>query len=357
MARTDGDARRYIPDSLKAGHWPVVNNNQFSELLKEDKMKRKLLILALAGVLTAGALSGCGSAGTSRPTQDRSGNEIKLPAKVESIVSMAPSTTQLLIDLGVADRIVAIDTYSGYSYADQVTAGIPQFDMMSPDNEQIVALKPDIVFTTGMSYSGGEDVFAGVKSAGICVADIPSSASLADIEEDIRFIGSCVGADKKADEIVKAMKDTINELQKIGSGISDKKSVLYELSTPTPDYPTIYTCGKGTYIDEMLSVIGAENVAGDVEYAWPALSEEEAVADNPDVILTGDTYTPDVVNVILTTEGWENVTAITDGAVYAVDGDAINRPNQHVVSAMVEMGKLIYPDAFSDVKDPFAVAK
>ena len=107
------------------------------------------------------------------PTKDRSGNDITVPEHVEKIISMAPSTTQLLIDLGYADQIIACDTYSGYSYGDQLTADIPQFDMMSPDNEQIVALEPDIVFTTGMSYAGGEDVYAAVKAVDVCVADIP----------------------------------------------------------------------------------------------------------------------------------------------------------------------------------------
>ncbi|MBQ7678741.1 MAG: ABC transporter substrate-binding protein [Butyrivibrio sp.] len=324
---------------------------------------KNYMAMALAGCLLAGALVGCGSAAGSaqqaaaKPAEDRSGNAITLPDTVETIVSMAPSTTQVLIDLGVSDRLVAMDTYSGYSYADQVPAGIPQFDMMAPDNEALVALHPDIIFTTGMSASGGEDVFAAVKNAGICVADIPSSASLSDIEADIQFIGACVGADKKASDIVKTMEASIQELQKIGAGITDKKTVLYEMTTPTPDFPTIYTCGKGTYIDEMLTVIGAENVTGDIDYAWPAISEEEAVAEDPDVILSGDTYTPDVVNVILNTEGWESVDAVENGAVYAIDGDAISRPNQHVISSMVEMGKLIYPEAFANVKDPFANAQ
>ncbi len=294
---------------------------------------------------------------TSKPAADRSGNSITVPEEVNTIVSMAPSTTQLLIDMGLADRIIAMDTYSGYSYADKVPAGIPQFDMMAPDNEQIVALSPDIVFTTGMSYSGGEDVFAAVKNAGICVADIPSSASIADIEDDIAFIGACTGASDKAEEIIAAMNSSIDTIKKASSTLTEKKTVLYEMSTPTADYPTIYTCGKGTYIDEMIDIVGAVNVAGDEEYQWPALSEEDAVADNPDVILSGDTYTPDVVNVIKSTEGWENVSAVVNDEVYAIDGDTINRPNHHVVSSMIEIGKLIYPEAFADVQDPFAAAQ
>ena len=324
-----------------------------------------MLKLALAAMLSVSLLAGCasgagnsaGGAAAAKPTTDRSVYAITVPDEVRSIVSMAPSTTQLLIDLGLADKIVAIDTYSGYSYADKVPAGIPQFDMMAPDNEQIVALSPDIVFTTGMSSSGGEDVFAAVKNAGICVADIPSSSSLEGIEEDITFIGACTGTSKKASEIVNDMKKSIDEIKKVSSKISDKKTVLYEMSTPTADYPVIYTCGKDTYMNEMLEIVGAVNVAGDEEYQWPALSEEDAVADNPDVILSGDTYTPDVVNVILSTEGWENVSAVTNGEVYSIDGDTISRPNHHVISSMVEIGKLIYPDEFSGVEDPFAQAK
>ena len=290
------------------------------------------------------------------PTKDPSGNDITVPENVEKIISMAPSTTQLLIDLGYGDKVIACDTYSGASYGDQLTADIPQFDMMSPDNEQIVALEPDVVFTTGMSYSGGDDVYSAVKSTGICVADIPSSSSLAEIESDIQFVGACIGADEKAAEIVDEMEKSIEEIKGIAATIpeEEKKTVLYELSTPTADYPDIYTCGSNTYIDEMLTAIGAINVAGEEEYQWPALTEEAAIAANPDVILSGDTYTSDVVNVILNTEGWENVTAVQNKAVYAVDGDAMNRPNQHVVSIMYEIAKLLYPEYFGEAEIPFA---
>jgi iron complex transport system substrate-binding protein len=117
----------------------------------------------------------------------------------------------------------------------------------------------------------------------------------------------------------------------------------------------IYTAGKGTYINEMLELIGAENVAASEADQWPALSEEAAVAANPDVILTADMYTPDVINTILGMSGWENVSAVKNAEVYQLSSDDVNQPNQHVVSAMVEMAKYIYPDVFADLEDPFAV--
>ena len=60
--------------------------------------------------------------------------------QAESIISMAPSTTRILIDLGLADKIVACDTYSYASYGTELAEDLPQFDMMTPDQEQIISL-------------------------------------------------------------------------------------------------------------------------------------------------------------------------------------------------------------------------
>ena len=112
-----------------------------------------------------------------KPVKDRAGNDIKVPDNVEKIVSMAPSTTQVLIDLGLGDKIVGIDTNS-VTYIDKLPSGVAQFDMMSPDNEAIAALAPDIVFTSGMSSVGGTSPFQSLIDSGVCVADIPSPDSI-----------------------------------------------------------------------------------------------------------------------------------------------------------------------------------
>ena len=105
-------------------------------------------------------------------------------------------------DLSVGDKIIAIDTYSGMSpFAGALNDDLPKFDMMTPDCEAIIALNPDIIFTTGMSSAHGEDVYASVKAAGVCVADIPTAASIQDIEDDITFLGDVTGTSDKAKEI------------------------------------------------------------------------------------------------------------------------------------------------------------
>ena len=75
-------------------------------------------------------------------------------------------------------------------------------------NEAIAALKPDIVFTSGMSSAGGTSPFQSVIDSGICVADIPSPDSIEGISEDLKFIGCCVG--KGAEALAYAKGLTVN---------------------------------------------------------------------------------------------------------------------------------------------------
>ena len=287
------------------------------------------------------------------PTKDRAGNDIKVPEKVEKIVSLAPSTTQFLIDLGLSDKIIAIDSNS-VTYADKLKADIPQFDMMNPDNEAIAALAPDIVFTSGMSSVGGTSPFQSLVDSGICVADIPSPSSLEGICEDIEFIGACVGKGVEALAYSKGFTAYIAGVEEIGKSIpaDQQKTVLVMMNVPSAEYPTIYTFGKGTYMNEMLEAIGAKNAFGDKE-GWLSISIEEAIAANPDIILMDCNWMPDAADQVKALKGWENVTAIKDGAVYAVNEDLCSRPNHHVSEAILEWAKLIYAEKYSNFTKSF----
>ncbi len=362
--------------------------------INQSTMKKKLISIATIGLLTLSMLAGCGKSTTpeaastqqetqvsteaeatetaseevtieegsieattqtevsGRAAQDRAGNDIVIPDNINKIISMSPSTTRFLIDLGLADKIVAIDTNS-YAYLDSLPADVQQFDMMTPDNEALIALEPDIIFTSGMSSLGGEDVFQSARNAGICVFDVPSSNSFEDIAKDLEAIGDAVGCSNKASEIIDEFNSKYDEIKKIGEGITEKKTILFEISLPSSDYPSIYTFGSGTYLDEMITAIGAENVTGDQE-SWISISEEAAIAMNPDVIITNVNYIDDATGVIMSSKGWEEVTAIKNSAVYYIDADASNQPNNHVIDALIQMAKLVYPDQFTEFDDPFA---
>jgi len=294
----------------------------------------RILCALIAVVLTFSC-----AAFAAAPTEDRSGNPIVLPAEINRIISLAPATTQILESLGVLDKLVAIDTQTP-AYVQGVDH-LPQFDMMTPDVEQIAALQPDIIYTSGMSYIEGNP-FQALTDMGVCVVDIPSSASIADVKLDIVFTAACLGMEAEGQALADEMQQAIDELSAIGATITDKKTVMFEISA----LPYIYSFGSGTFLDEMITLIGAENVLGD-QVSWLSVTEESAVAANPDVILTSVNYIEDPIGEILGRSGWNNVTAVANKDVYYIDNGRSSLPNQYIVDAMVEMALALYPEAYA----------
>lgn len=273
------------------------------------------------------------------PEQDRAGNAIAVPAEVNKIISLAPATTQIINDLGMIDKLIAVDTQTPM-YVEGVSE-LPQFDMMQPDIEQIAALMPDVVFTSGMSYVE-DNPFQLLIDMGVCVIEIPSSSSIAAVKEDIVFTAACLGAEAEGQALADAMQATIDEIAAIGATIEEKKTVLFEISA----LPYIYSFGSGTFLNEMIEILGAKNVLAAQE-SWISVNEEDAVAANPDVILTSVNYIEDPIGEIMSRPGWEVVTAVAEGNVFYIDNGSSSLPNHHIVDALIEMAVAVYPEAYA----------
>ena len=271
---------------------------------------------------------------------DRAGNPISLPENKDKLISLAPSVTQVIEALGLTDRLIAVDTYS--SQYTSLPEELPQFDMMNPDIERLAALQPDIIFTSGMAYIE-DNPYAQLTELGICVIEIPSSESIEGIGQDIRFIAEVLDVPEGGEAIVAEMQGELEKVAALGEGITEKKRVFFEVGA----LHYIYSFGSGTFLVEMLTLVGAENVLSD-QQSWLSVSEETAVALNPDVILTNVDYIEDPVAEILSRPGWENVTAVKNRAVYAIDNATSSIPNQNIIQALWEMGRKIYPEVFGE---------
>jgi iron complex transport system substrate-binding protein len=307
---------------------------------------KKSIITALIVVIFIFSFTSCNVSNgvENAPTLDMAGNEISVPEKIERILSLSPASTQILQSMGYSDLIVGIDSYSeGYLLSDIENVMI--FDMQAPDVEKILTLSPDIIFIPGISLVDGMNPYSPLIDAGICVAVIPSAESFEQIKTDINFIAECMGEPQKAASIINKMDADIAAVRAIGDRIEDKKTVMFEIAS----MPYIYSFGSGTYLNEMIEIIGAENVFA-AENSWIAVSEESALAANPDVILTSVNYIDDPVGEILSRTGWEAVTAVKTKSVYKFKTDQTDIPNQFVIEALYEMAKFVYPDEYEKLE-------
>ena len=307
------------------------------------KNTKKVLSLMATFIMAMMIFVGC----SSKPTtmQDREGNEFNVPKEVNTIISTAPSNTEVLVALGLADKLVAVDKYS--ADVEGISEDLPKIDFRNPDAEAIIALNPDIVIASGHNKAGDEDPFALIKEAGIPVAYIPSSYSIDGIYGDIEFIANLTGTEKEGKELINSMKEEVEAIKAIGDTITDKKSVYFEIGAGSG----LYTFGNETFLNEMIETIGATNVVGE-ENSWITATPEAVIDANPDVILANTPGTNEAgltaIEDILSREGWDTIAAVKNGAVYEIDKNASSRASQNIIKALKEMAKAVYPDEYKE---------
>lgn len=277
--------------------------------------------------------------------KDRAGNDIILPEKIENIASLTPSATDIILSLGISDKIIAFDSTSKeILYTNNIdVSNIPVFDMLNPDSEKIIAMKPDIVFVNNFSVFSGKTSLDSIKASGVCVAVIPSSDTIKSIEDDITFLGDVLNKSDAASNIINIMNKNIENIRTIGESIQNKKKVYFEIAA----LPNLYSFGTNVYIDDMINIIGASNVFSD-KNSWISTSEENILFSNPDIIFTSVDYIDNPTEEILKRKSWQNINAVKNKDVYYIASSSL--PTHNIVNAMIMMAKYAYPNEYKDIE-------
>ena len=325
-----------------------------SDASREAIASKAVIPIAMA-ILVAVTLMACGAprrgeanrpAETARSTAestlvpsasgpDASGN------RAPRVVSLAPATTSILIDIGGADLLVATDTWStGLPGAPQ---GRPAFDMMKPDVEGLAALNPDILLVSAITEAGsGQNPFSRLEAAGITVIVMPTSADLQGVARDVERIAALVGREEAGRAVVAAMESAIAKIEAVAKTIpeSQRRTVAFEIESA----PWIYSFGHGVYLDDMLAKAGAVNAFGS-ERGWISVNAEAVFKADPDVILT-NVATGDPVAEIVARPGWKALKAVRFGRVYRIDNMTSSQPAPACVRALAEIAKAVYPEYY-----------
>ncbi|MGE7119270.1 helical backbone metal receptor [Peribacillus sp. NPDC046944] len=320
---------------------------------------RKIYSFMLVMGLMVGILVGCSDAsqdgtGENQSTkqavnqgfplslQDAVGNKVTIEQKPEKIVSLIPSNTEAVFALGSGEKVIGVSENDNYP---EETKDIQKIGGMEIDTEMILALQPDIVLAHESAHNSKEGIQQ-LKDAGIPVIIVNDAKSFKEVYTSIEMIGTAIGELDKAKEIVKTMQNKLEKIKEKAKAIKseDRKSVFVEVS-PSPE---IYTTGKNTFMDEMLDIISADNVAGELD-GWVKLDEESMIAANPDVIITTyGYYTGDPVKEVTGRNGWADIQAVKNGEVFDVHSDIVTRSGPRLIEGVEELAKSVYPNVFKN---------
>lgn len=321
---------------------------------------KKIYTLLFAFLLTFGILAGCGAADEKEANQtntekteqtekagfpitvtDAAKEKVTIEAEPERIVSLVPSNTETAFALGLGDKVVGVSDNDNYP---EEVSKIDKVGGMEFNIEKIIALKPDLVLAHEMAMSTSAEGLQQLRDAGIPVLVMKSEASFEDVYSSIETIGTVTGTKKEAETIIKDMKSKVEEIKDKAAAIKEdqKKKVYVELDV----VPNIFGAGKSTFMDEMLTMINAENVV--TGEGWQSIDPEAVIKSNPDVIITTyGVYTENAVDNLLNRAGWQDVNAVKNKQVIDVNPDKVSRPGPRLVEGVEDFAKAVYPEVFT----------
>ncbi len=292
---------------------------------------RKILSLISALML---ALAAPASLAEGLALTDMAGREITLDAPAARVIALNPADCEILYALGAEDVLVGRGEYCNYPEA---VLELPSVNSGAETNiEQILALEPDVIVMSKMAQTV-EQVEA-LEAAGVRVV-ISDAQNMAGVYDAIAMLGALTGKQEEAAALSSQMQEGFDALREKAEDTG--KTVYFEVS---PLEWGLWTSGADTFLDELAQIVGLTNAFADVS-GWAEISQEQALARDPDYIVTTAAYYGEgeqPVEEIMSREGWQDLKAVKNGAVYNADADMTSRPGPRLLDAAQDLFDFVY---------------
>ena len=245
------------------------------------------------------------------------------------IISLSPSITEILFEIGSGNQVIAVDNLSNYPNEAPIT-DISAYD---PNVEAISLLNPDLVI---LSYNI-KNLKAALKKIGIETIYLPAPLNFEDILDQIDYLGLQTGNEDKAKKLISKMKNRMKTLQKLRENETATK-IYHEID------PNYYSPSKFSFIGDIYQKLNYKNVADKADISnlgYPKLSPELIISENPDLIVLPGKDNKYVEKIKLR-PGWSYIEAVKKNNFLLTNNDIASRWGPRILnfaSILVEYSK------------------
>jgi len=264
---------------------------------------------------------------------------ISLHGQARRIISIIPSTTEMLFAMGAGDRVIAIGTYDRYPPEAQALPRVGA--LVDPNVEQILQMRPDLVVVYGTQTE---------LKRRLDRANIPSYSyahkGLSDITETIRSLGARVGAGAGAEALAGRIERQLAAIRARVANRPRPKTLLVFGREPG-SLRNINASGGQGFLHDMLELAGGSDVLGDIHRQSVDMTTEMVLGRAPDVIIELR-YTQDAVNAS-DMAAWNRLSAlpaVKNHRVILLTGDEFVVPGPRVAQAAERLAAALHPEVF-----------
>ncbi|CAN5908925.1 ABC transporter substrate-binding protein [soil metagenome] len=198
------------------------------------------------------------------------------PGKTLRVVSLTPSATEVMAALGATSMLVGVDEYSEYPAEVQQLPKVGSF--LTPNLEVIIKLDPSLVIVDDIHTSSA----GALKDSGVATVEC-AMHSLPDVKSALGVVGARIGKTAEAQAVAAQIDQAIADA--IATRPTKRPRVLAIIDREAGGLGNLVAAGTGSYVDELLALVGGENVLAGAGVRYPKLSMEEVLRAAPDVIL------------------------------------------------------------------------
>ena len=265
--------------------------------------------------------------------------EVPMSEKASRIVSLAPSNTEILCTLGLADRLVGVDSDSDYPPEVQHLPKVGRG--MEIDTTRVAELKPDLVVAT-LGAPGMARIISRLEGQGLrCLTLAPKS--LGEVMDSFLLVGEATGREEAARRMVDRMNETIERVAVAAAESESRPSVYWEW-WPKP----LVTAGRLSWITDMIEMAGGVNVFAELDQESPAIDEDLVFSKKPDVMVAcwcGAERPPDREK-LKARRGWGIVPAVQQDRVHTVEDFPFDRPGPRLTEGLELVARILHPELF-----------
>ena len=277
-----------------------------------------------------------------RTVTDDEGTDIALPRQPESIVSLTPASTELIVALGLGDRL-----RGGTDFDDYPPEAVDLPDVATFSGvliEDIVDIDPDLVIAGGNNFTSAQDIDR-LRELGLTVL-VVYAATVDDVLLDIELIGRATGAEQAAQGIIHRMAARIDGVVETLEGLG-RPRVFYEIGNT----PEIYGPAPNSFVADMVELAGGEPIVT-TDPAVFSIPLERLIDEDPEIIVLGDAAYGVCPDNVLARPGWGSVTAVRNRAIRPVDDIIVTRPGPRLGEGLAALALAIHPEV--DIAPPEA---
>lgn len=260
---------------------------------------------------------------------DDFGDTVRVGSVPQRIVSLNPTTTELLYALGAGERLVGRSTYDLFPKEAKTVADLGP--ALRPNIEAVLAVRPDLVLLYGSNDNKASA--QRLRSAGINTLSLKVDR-IAEFQRSVSLLGAVLGDTVRAGIVRDSVTRSLDAARAATASLP-KPTVFWHIW----DAPPI-TIGRGSYMNELTDIAGGRNVYADMDAPSPTVSIEDVVKRNPDFVLGG----PEGSRTMSSDARWRQVPAVRKGKILVLDTLVVGRPGIKLGEAAWSLARLLHPD-------------